>query len=195
MSACAAYWPESGALECFAAFPFEPDLSERGKRDGVTNEYLRMFRRGELITVGQHVTDIRALLHEALARYGQPVRIVCDRWRQGELREALSGSLLRRCELEFRGQGFRDQSEDVRVFRRAVVEGRVKSTKSLLLRSAFRECVTVADPAANEKIAKQSHGGRRKRSKDDSAVATIMAISSGIREAPRKRGVRAWSVA
>ena len=126
-----------------------------------------MFRRGELITVGQHVTDIRALLHEALARYGQPVRIVCDRWRQGELREALSGSLLRRCELEFRGQGFRDQSEDVRVFRRAVVEGRVKSTKSLLLRSAFRECVTVADPAANEKIAKQSHGGRRKRSKDD----------------------------
>ena len=195
MSACAAYWPESGALECFAAFPLEPDLSERGKRDGVTNEYLRMFRRGELITVGQHVTDIRALLHEALARFGQPVRIVCDRWRQGELREALSGSLLRRCELEFRGQGFRDQSEDVRVFRRAVVEGRVKSTKSLLLRSAFRECVTVADPAANEKIAKQSHGGRRKRSKDDSAVATIMVVSSGIREAPRKRGVRAWSVA
>ena len=36
MSACAAYWPESGALECFAAFPLEPDLSERGKRDGVT---------------------------------------------------------------------------------------------------------------------------------------------------------------
>ena len=80
MSACASYWPESKALEVFAAFPIEPDLSERGKRDGVRDEYLRMFRRGELITVGQHVTDIRALLHEALARYGQPARIVTDRW-------------------------------------------------------------------------------------------------------------------
>ena len=29
------YWPDSGRLECIAAFPSEPGLEERGIRDGV----------------------------------------------------------------------------------------------------------------------------------------------------------------
>ena len=35
MSAAAAFWPDSGALESVAMFPLLPDLGERGTRDGV----------------------------------------------------------------------------------------------------------------------------------------------------------------
>ena len=195
MSACAAYWAATGRVEVVAAFPRQPDLAERGRLDGVKDEYSRMFKRGELVLLGEHVVDIRLFLHECLMRYGSPVRISCDRWRQSELKEALHGSKVPLCEVESRGVAWKDQGEDVRVFRRAVLEGRVASFSSLLLRAAFRECVTVADEAGNEKVSKGSSAGRRKRAKDDAAVAIIMAISSGIRNPPRVRGVVSWSVA
>ena len=69
-SAVAAYWPETGRLECVAAFPAEPSLAERGLRDGVGNLYVECTRRGELITVGGRAVDVGCLLQEALGRFG-----------------------------------------------------------------------------------------------------------------------------
>ena len=51
-SAVAAFWPETGALACLAAFPSEPSLDERGRRDGVAGLYRECHRRGELLTLG-----------------------------------------------------------------------------------------------------------------------------------------------
>ena len=51
-SAVAAYWPESGRLECLAAFPAVPSLAERGLRDGVGSLYQDTARRGELMLAG-----------------------------------------------------------------------------------------------------------------------------------------------
>ena len=48
-SAVAAFWPETGALSCLAAFPCEPSLAERGLRDGVGGLYVECADRGELI--------------------------------------------------------------------------------------------------------------------------------------------------
>ena len=54
----AGYWPASGLLLARAAFPGTPDLIERGLRDGVERAYCDMAKRGELLTMGNHVVDL-----------------------------------------------------------------------------------------------------------------------------------------
>ena len=180
-SAVAAYYPETGRLECFAAFPCDPSLAERGLRDGVGGLYSECARRGELLTLGQSATDVSALLAEALRRYGKPSVVVADRWREAELRDALEVAGVPRASLELRGMGFRDGGEDVRAFQRAFADRRVVPVQSLLLRSSVSEARTVSDPAGNSKLSKNSEGGRRKRARDDAAAAAILAVSAGTR--------------
>lgn len=188
-SAVAPYWPDSGRLEVFAAFPREPDLRKRGQRDGVGQLYQLCARRGELIQCGGAAVDIRELLATALERYGKPARIVADRWREPELRDALQQAGVPRAALELRGMGYKDGAADVRGFRRACVDGSVVPAKSLLLRSSMGEARTVTDPAGNSKLAKNTQGGRRARARDDAAAAAVLAVAAGHRrpEAPPQR--------
>ena len=183
-SAVAAFWPSTGRLDCLAAFPCEPSLAERGLRDGVGALYQHCANRGELQTLGTRAVDIKALLKAALARFGRPLAIVADRWREAELRDALDAAKVPVCPVEVRGQGFKDGGEDVRTFRRGCAEGRVTPVESLLLRSAMAEARTVVDPAGNAKLAKNSEGGRRLRARDDAAAAAILAVSAGVRMFP-----------
>ena len=92
--------------------------------------------------------------------------------------------------LAVRGQGFRDGGEDVRVFRKAVLDGRVSPERSLLLRAALLEARTVGDTAGNHKLAKKTESGRRERARDDAAAACILAVAEGMRRAavPRSGG-------
>ena len=182
-SAIAAYWPESGRLECVAAFPFHPSLTERGLRDGVSSLYVQCKQRGELIHSGQRAVDLGQLLTEALKRFGPPAMIACDRWREAELRDSLDAVGVPVAPLEMRGQGFKDGGEDVRVFRRACLSARVVPVESLLMRSAMLEARVLVDPAGNSKLAKQSEGGRRRRARDDAVAASILAVATGARQA------------
>ena len=189
MSAVAAYWPSTGALECMAAFPWKPGLAERGVRDGVGDLYVQCAARGELVKCGQNAVELAGLLRIALDRFGPPSLIAADRWRQAELRDALDTAGIPRCPLEFRGQGFKDGAEDVRLFRRACLEGRVVPAPSLLMRVAMAEARVVMDAAGNSKLAKATEGNRRLRARDDAAAAAILAVASGARqpEAPPRR--------
>ena len=188
-SAVAGYWPETGRLVCVAAFPHEPSLAERGLRDGVGGLYVECARRGELLTLGGRSVDVAALLGAALERLGQPSRVVADRWREAELRDALETASVPLAAFASRGMGFRDGAEDVRAFRRPYADGRVVPAPSLLLRSAMAEARTVSDPAGNAKLSKGSQGGRRLRARDDAAAAAILAIGAGVRQPamPRPR--------
>ena len=188
MAACAAFWPASGRLECLASFPRIPSLAERGLRDGVAGLYVRMADRGELIQTGGEAVDFGELVGAALARFGPPSAVAADRWRADELRDVLTARHVPRVPFHERGQGFKDGGQDVRDFRRAMVEGRVRPVPSLLLASAAAEARTVADPAGNHKLAKAAQGGRRRRAKDDAIAAAILAVAVGVREpAPRPR--------
>ena len=189
-SAVAAYWPETGRLECLAAFPAVPSLAERGLRDGVGALYQDTARRGELMLAGVNAVDLTALLTEALTRFGRPSALAADRWREPELRDALDRAGVPPAALDIRGQGFKDGAEDVRAFRRACLEGRVVPGASLLMRSAMTEARVVIDPAGNSKLAKNSEGGRRVRARDDAAAAAILAVAAGSRRASRPRARR-----
>ena len=89
MSAVAAYWPATGRLEALCAFPRQPSLPERGLRDGVGRVYVEGWKRGEIIQTGDAAVDVAELLQAALDRFGRPAAIASDRWREGELRDAL----------------------------------------------------------------------------------------------------------
>ena len=200
MSAAAGYWPTTGALEAVACFPELPGLRERGQADGVGNLYERMVDRDELIVAGRRVSDISALLAEVRQRWGSPDVIICDRWREAELRDALENARFPLAALEVRGQGFKDGGEDVRDFREACLADAVKPSQSLLLTAAMSEARVVIDPAGNAKLSKNAQGGRRVRARDDAAAAAILAVGAGRRRArkdataPRRGLVRSMIV-
>ena len=124
-SAVAAFWPATGRLEAVSAFPCEPSLAERCLRDGVGGLYADCARRGELLTLGGRAVDVGLLLEAALERFRKPSRVVADRWREAELRDALEAAGVPLAAFEARGMGFKDGAEDVRAFRRACADGRV----------------------------------------------------------------------
>ena len=181
MSAASGFWPATGRLEAIACFPQEPSLGARGLADGVGRLYQDMADRSELIVRGKRVSDIRGLLAEVRSRWGHPLAIACDRWREAELRDCLDAENFPAARLEIRGMGFKDGSEDCRAFVSACLGGRVSPVPSLLLTSAMSEARLAVDPSGNAKLAKSSEGGRRLRSKDDAVAAAILAVATGVR--------------
>ncbi len=181
MSACAFFWPSTGRLECFGAFPSNPGLAARGASDGVGGRYLEMHGRGELTVIGDRVVPAAAWLTSVAERVeGQPIAaVVADRYRQAEMIEALAAAGIR-APAVWRGQGWKDGAEDVERFRKSCFDGLVKSLPSLLLRSAFADAVTISDPAGNAKLAKGRSTGRI-----DAVAATILSVAQGARIAAR----------
>jgi phage terminase large subunit-like protein len=192
MSAAALFWPLTGRLEAVGAFPCNPGLADRGASDGVSGRYVEMADRGELVTMGDTTVPVDRFLAEVVARLdGQaPAAIVGDRFRHAEFVEALRGAGLERVPCVWRGMGWRDGSEDVERFRRALFEARVKAVPSLLLRSAFADAITLVDPAGNHKLVKGRSTGRI-----DAAAATVIAVAQGVRMLglPESRTRMAWA--
>lgn len=192
MSAAAFYWPETGRVEAVGTFPGQPSLADRGAADGVSDRYERMQDRGELFTLGDATVPPGPWLAEIVRRLdGQPPAcIVGDRFRHAEFVEAMDKAGLGHVPFIWRGFGWKDGSEDIERFRRALFDGEVKVAPSLLLRSAFSDAVTLIDPANNAKLAKARSLGRI-----DAAAATVLAVAQGARmlAAPAKRARLAWA--
>ena len=188
MSAVAGFWPTSGRLESWAAFPADPPLEQRGAKDGVGTLYQRMFDRGELTMTGSRTVDVGELIGAAVDRWGPPASVVADRWRELELLDALEKAGVRPSVFMPRGMGFKDGGDDVRRFRKAALEGSVKVSQSLLLRAALAGAVVVSDAAGNAKLAKAKDSSeRRDGHRDDALAAVILAVAEGVRNPPRQR--------
>ena len=180
MSAAAAYWPETGRLECLAVFPERPSLLERGQRDGVGPLYERLAARGELHQAGDLVASVPGLLDLVLDTWGAPTIIVCDTWREAKLRESLYAmNFPGNGDLELRRNGPRDGSEDLRNFRDACLSDGVKPADSLLLTSAIASARTITDASGNTRLATGTQAGRRTTTRDDALAAAILAVSAG----------------
>ena len=149
-----------------------------------------MLHAGELVQLGGRVVPVGAFLEEVVRRFGKPQAIAADRWRAGELEDGASEVRLGLPEPTWRGQGWRDGAQDVRLFRAAALEGKIAAEVSLSMRAALAEARVVADNSANEKLAKAGEGQKRRRGRDDLAAATILAVAEGVRrgaESPRPR--------
>ena len=178
MTALAFYWPETGRLEAWGAFPAKPDLGKRGEDDAVGDRYLRMRERGELLLYPGRITPVVPFIEELSGHIvGQDViGLVCDRYRQSEVEQAMleAGALW---ETDWRGVGSgKHGAADIRDFQKEIIEGRVHTLESLLLRSAIREGQIKRDPNGNPKLDKI-----RRRSRIDAMQATVHAVAAGRR--------------
>lgn len=181
MSAAAFYWPATGRLEAVGTFPAKPGLADRGASDGVSGRYLEMKERGELSVLGENTVPPGPWL-ASVVKLVEGATISCvvgDRFRHAEFVEAMQGAGLK-VPFIWRGFGWKDGSEDIERFRRALFDGLVKTRPSLLLRSAFADAITLIDPAGNHKLAKSRSLGRI-----DAAAAAVLAISEGSRRNAR----------
>ncbi|WP_424987995.1 terminase large subunit domain-containing protein [Microbulbifer sp. S227A] len=192
MSAAALFWPDTGRLECLGTFPAKPSLADRGASDGVSGRYIEMQERGELSVMGENTVPPGPWLAEIVARLDgiTPASIVGDRFRHAEFSEAMQAANLDRVPFIWRGFGWKDGAEDIERFRRALFDGEVKTTPSLLLRSAFSDAITLVDPAGNHKLAKARSLGRI-----DAAAAAVLAIAEGMRRkaTPNKKARLEWA--
>lgn len=181
MSAATFYWPTTGRVEAVGTFPAIPSLADRGASDGVSGRYVEMNERGELTVMGENTVPPGPWLVE-LAKLVDSSSIACivgDRFRHAEFTEAMQKANLR-VPFIWRGFGWKDGSEDIERFRRALFDGQVKTLPSLLLRSAFSDAITLVDPAGNHKLAKARSLGRI-----DAAAATVLAVAEGARRVAR----------
>ncbi len=192
MSAAAFYWPESGRLEAIGTFPCAPSLADRGAADGVSGRYVEMQERGELSVMGDATVPPGPWLAEIVRQLDgiQPACIVGDRFRHAEFIEAMEKAGLARVPFLWRGFGWKDGSEDIERFRRALFDGEVKVSPSLLLRSAFSDAIVLLDPANNAKLAKARSLGRI-----DAAAAALLAVAQGqrMKAAPTRKARVAWA--
>lgn len=192
MSAAAFYWPETGRLEALGTFPAAPSLADRGAADGVSHRYVEMQERGELSVMGEATVPTGQWLAQ-IVRHLDGAEVACivgDRFRHAEFVEAMQAAGLARVPFIWRGFGWKDGSEDVERFRRALFDGEVKVAPSLLLRFAFADAITLVDPAGNHKLAKARSLGRI-----DAAAATVLAVAQGARmkAAPTRKARMSWA--
>lgn len=191
MSAAAFYWPETGRLEAVGTFPGSPSLADRGAADGVGDRYSQMHDRGELTVLGEATVPPGPWLAEVVRRLDgvQPACVVGDRFRHAEFSEAMQAAGLSRVPFIWRGFGWKDGSEDIERFRRALFDGEICVAPSMLLRSAFSDAITLVDPANNHKLAKARSLGRI-----DAAAASVLAVAQGARmkATPERKPKVAW---
>lgn len=181
MTAYVAYWPLTGRLEALGAFPSIPDLRIRGEGDGVGGLYKRMFEREELIMTEGRVVDV-ALFVDRLASDIAGEKVIalgCDRYRKQEFMESIAKAGVLSWPLVFRGQGHSataDGSTDVRSFQRAVLEGHVKTKRSLVMEAAIANSAIARDASGNPKLDKAKASGRI-----DALQAGVISIGIGMR--------------
>lgn len=165
MTAAAVYWPTTGRMEGFGAFPTVPDLLARGRNDGVGAAYIQMQAEGSLRIFGAgEATDVTAFLTWLVGMLAgeRVLAIGSDRYRQAEIRTALAAASVPWAQV-WRGTGAAkaaDGSHDVRAFQRAALEGRVKVERSLLWTMGIGMTDLRYDGAGNPALDKASGKAR-----------------------------------
>ena len=184
-SAVAGYWPETGYLSALACTGDDPALEAREREDNVESGlYERMARAGDLrVIAGKRVPDPLDILAPALERWGKPAFVAADRFRQGELLDAMTALGIADVELLARGMGMVDGVADVRDFRKAVLNGRVKPRRCLLLYSSVAAAEVRITISGDSVLVKGSPGARKPQGRDDCACAAMLAVAVGKRAA------------
>ena len=174
LTAACCMWA-SGRCELFVAMPETPSPLNRGRADGVGDLYVRATDAGEVLLLGDQVTDVQAFVKHVLNHVGDDVVIGADRYRKHELLSVLQGIGQTRADLRWRGVGSgADGSSDIRSFENACGRGELRWRQNTMMRFALSGAVLRRDANANPSLAKASNVSRI-----DLASAAI--IAAGLR--------------
>ena len=181
MSAVSFYWPDTGRLECYGAFPQKPNLVERGKKDGVDDLYVKMHERGEVVLLGDFATDNVAFLKMFLpevAEYERIGGIVADNYAKTKMQQALHelGMDPERDIDERRVGRGANGKEDIEAFQAEVLTGYMSVEPNLTLEHAIRKAVVDRDRNGNPALFKADQRGRI-----DVLQAAVLSVGQGYR--------------
>lgn len=183
-SAAVAIW-KSGRAEALALAPGIPTLEAQEKRDHVPGQtYSNLLAAGRLsIAEGLRVQPASALWDSVVEHWGVPVKVVCDRFRIGELQDAIKGG----CPIEPRMTRWSESSEDIRALRRMALDGPLvvsEESRSIISASMARATV-LNDDAGNCRLQKHGTGNT---ARDDVAAALVLCAGAWARASARPEG-------
>ncbi len=173
-SAAVAVW-ENGRVEVMAAAPGIPDLEAQEKRDHVKGgTYQGLYDRGLLdIAAGLRVQPPAKLWESIQAKWGTPVRVVCDRFRLGELQDVIKGASV----MEPRVTRWSEAAFDIRALRKMVRDGPLavaESSRPLLIASLAVATIK-NDDQGNTRLVKRN---KNNLARDDVAAALTLAAGA-----------------
>lgn len=162
---------ENGRVEAWALVGGIPDLRERERQDAAPRGlYTMLADRGLLVVDAERRVPRLELLFDKIISSGAiPEAVVCDRFRLGEVSDAIAG----RFPVIQRVTRWSDSTEDIGGLRRLVADGplSVAEASRPLLRVALREAAVESDRSGNVRPVKR----RGDRSRDDVAIALTLA--------------------
>ena len=173
-SAAVAVW-ESGRIEAMAVAPGIPSLEDQERRDSVpSGMYQKLHDAGILdVAEGLRVQPPAQLWDSIVERWGVPVRLLCDRFRLGELQDVVQGA----CRMEPRVSRWSEATFDIRSLRKGIKDGPFSveaSTRPLMLASLSASFVK-NDDQGNCRLVKR---GKDNQARDDVAAALTLAAGA-----------------
>ena len=173
-SAAVAIW-QSGRIEAMAVAPGIPSLADQEKRDSVpSGMYQKLYDAGILdVAEGLRVQPPGQLWDAIVERWGTPVRLICDRFRLGELQDVVGGA----CVMEPRVTRWSDAAADIRALRKIVRDGpaSIEETARPLLMASLQQAFVKNDDAGNCRLVKR---GKDNMARDDVAAALTLAAGA-----------------
>ena len=172
-SAAVALW-RNGRTECLAVAPGVPSLEDQEKRDRIASGLYRKLAAGGrlLVADGLHVPPPAFLHGAALAEWGSPESIYCDRFRLPELADTVGGA-----RLIPRVTRWSEASDDIRGLRKLAADGplSVEPECLSLLAASLSVSKVKTDDAGSVRLVKK---GTNNCARDDVAAALLLAAGA-----------------
>ncbi len=182
-----ALWP-NGRSEAYALCPGIPDLDARERQDAVPRGLYRRLHQDGVLLVDEDLRVSRpAVLIDHLFDLGiRPAAIYCDRFNLGGLEDAVRG----RCTVVPRTTRWSEATEDIASFRRLVADGPLSIVPEgrALAALALSQASVLSDDQGSVRLQKKRHG----RSRDDVAVAGVLAAGALVRHLGREQHRPRW---
>jgi len=175
LTGLALFWPETGAVRCWAWMPGDPPLWQRAETDRVPWDEWQ--RAGLVQAFDGRSTDRAAValtLCDLVGRF-DVVGIGYDRWRIEELMILIRNEGGEVPLIPF-GQGFRDMGPACDALLTATLEGKIRHGDHAILRWNMANVKISTDPAGSRKMNKA-----RSQGKIDLAVCLAMAVGLSAR--------------
>ena len=185
-SAAWALW-RNGRSECYAVCPGIPDLAERERMDAMPRGlYTKLARDGVLLVDdGLRVSRPSTLIDHLLGVGIVPAVVYCDRFIIGQLKDVVAG----RWPVNPRVTRWSEATEDITGFRKLVADGPLSITPECraLAAVSLSQATVASDDQGSVRLQKRRHG----RSRDDVAVAGVLAAGALVRDLGRPQR-RRW---